>query len=110
ATAGALERLLASQSSERNVRSEKIRQIARTYIPNSRDDRVAEGLDDLIDIQIRHLQSIREGHNRNVGALAEGGILAVLGKSGAGKNRVLERQILQRPEFIGFGTPDCLLI
>ncbi|MBA8878295.1 ATP-binding protein [Phyllobacterium myrsinacearum] len=47
-----------------------------------------------------------------VGRLAEGRILAVIGRPGAGKSRSLERQFYTREEFAGFRSEDsnCRLI
>ncbi|GLQ56562.1 ATP-binding protein [Devosia nitrariae] len=88
----------------------RIRRITQTYIQNPRDDVVGKAMDDLVDAKIRHFEAVAEGPHRNVGRLSEGGVMAVLGASGAGKTRLLEREFHRRDEFKGYGTSDCLLI
>jgi hypothetical protein len=108
--AGALERLRAGQTDDRRLRSDRVRALSQAYVQNPRDDQLAVALNDLIDAKIRHFEAVAEGPHRNVGRLSEGGLLAVLGDSGAGKTRLLERHLHNRVEFKGYGTSDCLLI
>ncbi len=108
--AGVLDRLQQSQSPERRARSELIRQIEQAYVPNDRDDKLRVALDEVVDAHVRHFEALLDGPHRNIGSLAEGRLLAVVGHSGAGKTRLLERHFHQRPEFRGYGTSNCLLI
>ncbi|MEQ8447369.1 MAG: ATP-binding protein [Pelagibacterium sp.] len=108
--AGVLDRLQQSQSPERRARNELIRQIEQAYVPNERDDKFQVALDEVVDAHVRHFEARLDGAHRNVGSLAEGRLLAVVGHSGAGKTRLLERHFHHRPEFRGYGTSNCLLI
>lgn len=106
------ERLRRHQPPERATMSAKIRSLEQTYILNPRDKRIENEVDNLIDGALRHKDALLEGPHRNVGKLAEGQVLAVLGASGAGKTRLLERQFTHRPEFYGYGQRDvpCPLV
>ncbi|PTM99045.1 TniB protein [Mycoplana dimorpha] len=75
---------------ERVSRVETMRAVLRAYIGHSRDQLLESELDRLIE-SCELSCSIDDDHSSRVGRLAEGRILAVTGKPGAGKTRSLER-------------------
>ena len=101
-------RRLRSARAEASVDDVMARVLA-SYVATDRDKRLEKELNRLIDAMLLAESAIGK---RRVGRLREGRTLAVVGESGVGKTRALERLFHTREEFTGFGDPlsDCLLI
>lgn len=81
------------------------------YLGTARDKQVGEEIDTMIDSFLLAEEAART-NARRVGRLREGRALTVIGESGAGKSRTLDRQFLTREEFTGYGDRemDCVLV
>lgn len=99
--------------SERRARSGDVMAgILSAYFYTARDRLLEAELDLLIDsfLVAEGVTSSQPSHG--VGRLREGRALTVIGGSGTGKSRALDRHFLKRGEFEGYGDPnsDCMLI
>ncbi|MCO6393254.1 AAA family ATPase [Aliihoeflea aestuarii] len=86
------------------------RDLLKAYLKRDQDDVLEQRLQELIIVTDR-VHTPRTDGDR-VGRLAECKILALVGRSGAGKTRALERAFANRPEFSGLHELDagCPLI
>jgi len=101
---GALARLHASRSPERIERDATMSRVHAAYVTMTRDDEILFNMNELISVSARHHQAISDGTLRCVGRLAEGRSFWLLGESGAGKTRSLERRFEKIPEFATYRT------
>ncbi|MEI8443910.1 MULTISPECIES: ATP-binding protein [unclassified Mesorhizobium] len=81
-------------------RAEIMKRVLSVYIGHKRDQLLEAEIDRLIE-SCEMSKAIGPEHSSRVGRLAEGRILAVMGKPGAGKTRALERVFRKREEFWG---------
>ncbi len=100
------------QSGRRTHSGKVMAGISSVYFGTARDRIVDAELDQLIDSFLLAEDASAAGSARCVGRLKEGRALAIVGGSGTGKSRTLDRHFLKREEFAGYGDPnsDCLLI
>ncbi len=86
--------------------------ISSAYFGTARDRVVSAEIDQIFDSFLLAEDATAAGSARCVGRLKEGRALAIIGGSGSGKSRTLERHFLKREEFAGYGDPnsDCMLI
>jgi hypothetical protein len=102
-----------SRSAHRLAVDEMMMKVQKTYVGmSSRDDNLVESIEYVIDGWARTMSAKGRGAAFAVGKLAEASVLFVVGESGAGKSRALERAFHKTPEFGGYGDPDapCPLI
>lgn len=102
---------IASPGGDHNAREETMRRVLGVYIADKRDAELESELDRLIE-SCRRSSTVDDDHGARVGRLAEGRILAVMGKPGAGKTRALERLFRKREEVWGaaYGLENSQLI
>lgn len=81
------------------------------YLGTERDKRLTEQINNMLDSFLL-AEDAAKTNSRRVGRLREGRALTVIGESGAGKSRMLDRHFLNRQEFAGYGDPDsdCVLV
>jgi hypothetical protein len=100
------------QSGRRTQSGEVMDDIYSAYFGTARDRLVGGEVDQLVDSFLLAEGASTQGSTRCVGRLKEGRALAIIGGSGTGKSRTLDRHFLKREEFAGYGDPnsDCPLI
>lgn len=100
------------QSGRRTHSAEVMAGISSAYFVTARDRVVDAEVDQHIDSFLLAEGASIAGSARCVGRLKEGRALAIIGGSGTGKSRTLDRHFLKREEFAGYGDPDsdCMLI
>lgn len=108
----AVSRLRRLQSGRRTHSAEIMAGISSAYLGTARDRVVDAEVDQLIDSFLLAEDASAAGFARCVGRLKEGRALAIIGGSGTGKSRTLDRHFLKREEFAGYGDPnsDCMLV
>lgn len=97
---------------EQDVQTEALRErgdiatgLYKTYLGGERDQTLADAIDRVIEATTRDADG--PCHETRVGRLAEGKILALVGRSGAGKTRALERVFSRRSELVGYDDVDA---
>lgn len=105
-------RMRRPQSERRAKGGDVMKNVLAAYFTTPRDKLLEAELDNLIE-SFRLAQDAAKGNAaRRVGRLWEGRALTVVGESGAGKSRSLDRLFFKRAEFAGYGNQnaDCMLI
>lgn len=108
----AVSRMRRLHNERRSRGEEAMAAVLSAYVGTPRDKLLAAELDNLIDSFLLAQDAAEGDAARRVGRLREGRALTVIGGSGTGKSRTLDRHFLKREEFSGYGNPnsDCMLI
>jgi hypothetical protein len=108
----AIARMRRLQSERRAKGGDVMMNVLAAYFTTPRDRLLEAELDNLVDAFLLSQDALENGATRRVGRLREGRALTVIGESGAGKSRSLDRLFLKRAEFAGYGdqNADCMLI
>lgn len=102
----AVARMRRLQSERRAKGGDVMMNVLSAYFTTPRDRLLEAELDNLIDAFLLSQDALEGDANRRVGRLREGRALTVMGESGAGKSRSLDRLFLKRAEFAGYGDPN----
>lgn len=108
----AIARMRRLQSERRARGGDVMASVLSAYFGTSRDRLLEAELDNLVDAFLLSEDAGNSDAARRVGRLREGRALTIVGESGTGKSRTLDRHFLKREEFAGYGAPnsDCMLI
>ena len=95
-----------------NVMASVMAAVLSAYVGTPRDKVLDAELDNLIDAFLLAQDAAQGDATRRVGRLREGRVLTVIGGSGTGKSRTLDRHFLKREEFAGYGdrNADSILV
>ena len=99
-----LAELHASRHPDRVARDITITKLHSMYVTTERDERLENAINELISVNARHTQAMIDTDGHLVGRLAEGRTAWLLGESGAGKTRSLERIFGRIPQFANYRT------
>ncbi|WP_046866788.1 ATP-binding protein [Microvirga massiliensis] len=107
----AVSRMRRLQSERRARGGDVMAGLMSAYFGTPRDKVLEAELDTLIDSFLL-AEDAAGDRSRRVGRLREGRALTVMGESGVGKSRALDRHFLKREEFAGYGdrNADCILV
>jgi len=108
----AVARMRRLQSERRAKGGDVMKNVLAAYFTTPRDRLLEAEVDNLVDAFLLSQDALESDASRRVGRLREGRALTVIGESGAGKSRSLDRLFLKRAEFAGYGNQnaDCMLI
>lgn len=105
-----VDRIRMHRSQARADVSRRMAKLNAAYVGSDLDARLNYEIDLILDGILEREDAALSGGTAAVGRNAEGRGFALLGESGFGKTRALRRTFVKRPEFAGFGTPECLLV